>query len=230
MFDVTTLQRVLVAMSVVFGVSAFAQTTYPDVSNQLDAEIQILQKQEQLAAAKRRMVDPALSSLPQVVAVYGFEGSLKAKLMLSSGATLVYGEGESINPYMKIAAITTREVVVAVQASRKKKAKPVLAPLIFMAGSTNQPGMGGGTMGPTSPLPEGLLPPLPVLNPGIPQARVVQSTPNGQAGIPAPNAPQASVAPPAPPAPPAIATPAAPTAPAAAAPRRADQDLLDAKP
>ena len=135
------------------------------MSNQLDAEIQIYQKQEQLNNAKQRLVDPRLTSLPQVVAVLGLEGNLKAKLMLSSGVTLLYGEGESISPNMKVAAITTREVVVAVSGVKSaKKNKPVLAPLAFLSGAQLQktqggmPGMGAAPM----PIPEGLLPPLPM--------------------------------------------------------------------
>lgn len=146
--------------------AGWAQSTYSDMSNQLDAEIQIYQKQEQLNNAKQRLVDPRLTSLPQVVAVLGLEGNLKAKLMLSSGVTLLYGEGESINPNMKVAAITTREVVVAVTGVKSaKKNKPLLAPLAFLSGAQLQksqsgmPAMGGS---PQMPIPESLLPPLPM--------------------------------------------------------------------
>lgn len=221
--------RMLIA-GVIFGLSVtvvHAQSTYPDMNNLLDAQILIYQKQEQLAAARRRLVDPSLTALPQVVAVYGFEGDLKAKLMLSSGASLLYSEGESINPYMKVAAITTREVVVAVSSPKSKK-KPLLAPLTFMAGSTNlqQGGMGGmgGQLGQQAPLPEGLLPPMPVPNAPLRSTAPTAAAAPAEASSPAPQ--------------PAARTPSAPpaTAPAAVAPAaaaqpnvRPDQDLLDTK-
>lgn len=154
--------------------SANAQRTYADEANLLDAQINLLQKREQLNAARSRQVEPGLTSLPQVVAVMGLDGNLQARLLLSSGAVHTYGEGDQISPSMKVSVITGREVIVAVNRPGRK-GKPLLAPLHFMAGTTQPtggipgiPGVPGMPvthgLGSPAPMPEGMLPALPAVN------------------------------------------------------------------
>jgi|LNFM01.1.fsa_nt_gb type IV pilus biogenesis protein PilP len=183
------------AFGVVIGTEAKAQT-FADELNRLEGQLQLLQKREQVNAALQRQVDPTITSLPQVVAVLGMEGDLKARLLLATGATLTYGEGDSISAQMKVASITPREVVVAIQSSKKKSTKPILAPLRFMAGASQNgmpsaPGMPGmpfpGTGMSPAPLPEGLLPAPPVINfGGFPPAPIpvsgAQQQSNNQRG------------------------------------------------
>ena len=202
--------------------------TYADETNRLQAQIQLLQLYEQRDAALRRQVDPSLTSLPQVVAVMGMEGQLKARLLSSNGVTHTYTEGESINSYMKVVAITTREVVVAVTSS-KKKSKPILAPLQFLAGAQapSPGGMGmqpGVSVGMPAPLPAGLLPSPPSVNFGSapqsvpPQPALSQRQPVAPAGAATQAVKQPPSASPAP-------GPAASPPPAGGRP---DQDLIDA--
>ncbi|CAN7626319.1 hypothetical protein LJR189_004720 [Acidovorax delafieldii] len=200
-----------------FVCSASAQSTYADISLGLDAQLAILQKSEQVRAALLRNVDPALASLPQVVAVMGIEGELKARLLLSNGVVMTYAEGDQINQAMRVAAVTPRQVTVAVKPS-SKKAKTELVPLQFQAGATMN-GAGGfpGMSQPSSvPLPSGLIPAAPVI-PGMQMPAPLMQR-QGQAG----SAPSSN---------PQVQSPASvPAATAAAAPaqRRPDQDLIDA--
>ncbi|WP_291518967.1 type IV pilus biogenesis protein PilP [Acidovorax sp.] len=188
------------AFGLVIGTEAKAQT-FADELNRLEGQLQLLQKREQVNAALQRQVDPSITSLPQVVAVLGMEGDLKARLLLATGATLTYGEGDSISAQMKVASITPREVVVAIQSSKKKASKPILAPLRFMAGA-NQNGMQGlqggigmpgmpfaGSGAAPMPLPEGLLPSPPIITfggfPPAPAPQPAQTQPASVSRVPA---------------------------------------------
>ena len=213
---------IAVAAAIVGATGAHAQSTYADMVNSLEAQLNILQKREQVDAALRRNVDPSLTSLPQVVAVQGMEGDLKARLMLATGVIITYGEGDQINPVMQVAAITPRQVTVAVKPSGKK-AKTALVPLQFQAGASMSAGGGmGGLMMPPigvgAPLPPGLLPTPPAIpgmqmpTPLLQQQRAPLSGTGQAAGTAA------------------VVTPGVasgsgvPTAPA----QRPDQDLIDA--
>ena len=204
---------------------ASAQKTYADEANLLDAQINLLQKREQLNAARSRQVEPGLTSLPQVVAVMGLDGNLQARLLLSSGAVHTYAEGDQISQSMKVSVITGREVIVAVSTSGRK-GKPLLAPLRFMAGTSQtsggypgMPGMPLGSAG-SAPLPDGMLPALPVVNFGamptpMQPAKPAPRVPTQAAPQVAPNLPGVAAAPG------PIAAPAVQT--------RADQDLIESR-
>jgi hypothetical protein len=183
-----------------FSSSAFAQT-YADQIQQLDAQITLVQKQKQLQ--DNLGADSILSKMPKVVSVMTFGTDTKAKLMLSSGVSLTYGEGEVINSRMRVVAITPREVVVAVTPTEgvspkrgKKVADPVLMPLEFMVGA-NQNAMhgvvGGGMPGVPGtpvqgPIPPGLMQAPPPMQGGSPVA--LQAAPAAMPAAP-PMAPAA---------------------------------------
>lgn len=199
-----------------FVCSASAQSTYADISLGLDAQLAILQKSEQVRAALLRNVDPALASLPQVVAVMGIEGELKARLLLSNGVVMTYAEGDQINQAMRVAAVTPRQVTVAVKPTGKK-AKTELVPLQFQAGATmnGAGGFPGVNQQSSVPLPSGLIPAPPVI-PGMQMPAPLMQRP-GQAGS-SPSNPLVQ------------SPPVVPASSAAASPaqRRPDQDLIDA--
>ena len=222
--------RSIAVVVAIFGAvnASHSQGTYADVVNGLEAQLNILQKREQVEAALRRNVDPSLTSLPQVVAVLGMEGDLKARLMLSNGVILTYGEGDQINPVMQVAAITPRQVTVAVKPSGKK-AKKALVPLQFQAGASMNAGGGMGGMGGMggimmpqigvgAPLPPGLMPAPPAIpgmqmpTPMLQQQRSPVGNSGQAAGTPVTAAPSV----------------AAGTSVSAAPAQRPDQDLIEA--
>lgn len=157
-----------ILMVLMAGPAVLAQTV-ADRIQETDAQIMLVQKQKQLQ--DNLGVDAILKAMPQVVSVMMFGAETKAKLMLASGVTLTYGEGEVINPRMRVVAITPREVVVAITPSGgavkrqkgKKAADAVLMPLEFMAGARQngfQPGLSGGMPGvPGTPVQAGPIPP-----------------------------------------------------------------------
>lgn len=218
----------------VFALPASAQTTYADEVNRLEAQINLMQKKEQLNAARARLVDPRLTSLPQVVAVMGLDGQYQARLLLSSGAVHTYSEGDQVSPTMKISVITGREVIVAI-GTNGRNSKPILSPLRFVVGASQQSGPPGvpGMPAPQGnvagqPLPEGLLPPPPSVNFGAmptpiqaPRSvgRAPSQTPQQGAGASVQQVPAAAA--------PAVATSQAPAA--VPPPARPDQDLLEAR-
>lgn len=171
-------QLVMALVLAVNGASAVAQQTLADESLQLDAQLELAAKRKKLQDSIG--ADPILSRVPKVVSVISFGDQSKAKLMLANGVSLTYGEGDVINPQMRVVAITPREVVVAVDptpaaGTKSKKSKdPVLMPLEFMAGAQQvQMGMAGsaspgvpGTPVGAFPIPPALLQPPPVVASG----------------------------------------------------------------
>lgn len=225
----------LAAVFLAYGTAHAQSQSYADRMNLLEAQIQLAQKQEQLNAALSRQVDPALSKLPQVVAVMGMEGALKARLLLGNGVVHTYSEGDAISPNLKVAAITTREVVVAFD-RKTKGSKPMLTPLAMLSGAamdaqnamTSMNAVNG--VGSPAPLPIGMMPtpaPINMSMPVMPQP--IARAPGAPTAPAAVAAPAAANAPAAPAAPQAVAAPAAPVRPGAAAQgARPDQDLIDA--
>ncbi len=155
--------------------------TLADRLNRMDAQVQLLRKKLELDQALSLSVGTSLGSLPRVVAVYGFERQLQARLLLPGGMVSSYREGDVIRGSMKVVAITPRSVMVSVQAGRKVSALP----LEFIAGGRD----GQGAVAPlppgmpaTGPLPPELLPPPPVVGtPLPPAARAARSPEPGTA-------------------------------------------------
>lgn len=156
--------------------------TLADRLNRMDAQVQLLRKKLELDQALSLTAGTSLGSLPRVVAVYGFEPLLQARLMLPGGMVSTYREGDVIRGSMKVVAITPKSVVVSVRSGRKTSALP----LEFIAGAMEgQGGVAPLPPGPpaTGPLPPELLPPPPVVgSPMPPQARITRSPGAGAAG------------------------------------------------
>jgi hypothetical protein len=110
-----------------------------------------------------------------VVAVYGFEPRLKARLLLAGGMTATFQEGDPIRGAMKVLAISPRAVVVSVKNGRRTTAIPlefVAAAASPAGGMPLPPGMPGAPQ--PSPVPPELLPPPPVLGVPLPPATGAQ--------------------------------------------------------
>lgn len=156
--------------------------TLADRLSRMDAQVQLLRKKLELDQALSLTAGTSLGSLPRVVAVYGFEPLLQARLMLPGGMVSTYREGDVIRGSMKVVAITPKSVVVSVRSGRKTNALP----LEFIAGAME--GQGGAAPLPpgppaSGPLPPELLPPPPVVgSPMPPPARITRSPGAGAAG------------------------------------------------
>jgi hypothetical protein len=148
-----------------------------DQTNAMEAQIQILRKRAELNQAQALAAAPGLGPLPKVLAIYGFDGSLVARLLLPSGVVANYREGEVLRAGMKLAAITARSVMVAVGPERQRRT----VALEFLAGAGLPPQTHGQPVPPApmapgaglSPVPPELLPPLPAVNIG-------RAAPSGQ--------------------------------------------------
>ena len=182
-----TLATALLLSALVSG--ACAQPEPPTLADRLstmDAQLQLLRKQFELDQALSISAITAVGTLPRVVAVYGFEPRLKARLLLAGGMTATFQEGDPIRGAMKVLAISPRAVLVSVKNGRRTKAIPlefVAAAAPPAAGMPLPPGMPGAPQ--PSPVPPELLPAPPVL--GVPLPPIAggpQGT--GRKGAPAP--------------------------------------------
>lgn len=162
---------------------ALAQSiNFDDEKAKLDAQLELVNKQQQLQEALRRLGTggAAAGGMPMVVAVVGLDGQLAARLQLPNGVVRTYFEGEAIRPGMVVSAITPRAVMMKVGAGAK--AKPMQ--LDFVAGGTQAAGQGG-----LPPLPPDLLPEppsvrLPAAAPTPGPSRAVKAEPASPAPAP----------------------------------------------
>lgn len=180
--------RLALALAVAAAVPAMAETV-SDELNVMGAQVQLLNKRQELQAALARSAGMDVASLPKVVAVYGMDRKLQARLLLPSGVVSTYEEGDVVRGAMKVSAITAKTVIVSVGSGKKA----VTLPLDFVAGgqtgTAGTPGMpsplGGGPGGTgTGPLPPELLPPPPPIgSPIAPPARAAApAAPTAPAG------------------------------------------------
>jgi type IV pilus biogenesis protein PilP len=143
--------------------SACAQTEPPTLADRLslmDAQLQLLRKQFELDQALSISAITTVGTLPRVVAVYGFEPKLQARLVLAGGMTATFQEGDPIRGAMKVLAISPRAVVVSVKNGRRTSAITLefvavavptaggmpLPPALGLSpppGGAGQPGQGG---------------------------------------------------------------------------------------
>jgi len=127
-------------------------SSYVDQVNLLEAQTQILQRQ----ATLRSLLQQAASSdmdagLPRILAIFGFEHALVAKLSLPDGSARTFRENQWINDYIKIASISDGGVIVII----KNKKHPIQLAFAPTANSVNRP-----PPSPTS-VPDAMLPPAP---------------------------------------------------------------------
>jgi type IV pilus biogenesis protein PilP len=150
---------------------ALAQSAAPSVADQtntMDAQIQILRKQAELHQALAQAAGTQLTSLPRVLAVFGFKDSLTARLLLAGGIVSNFKEGESVRSGMTLAAITPKAVLLNVGVGKRVRT----VALDFVAGGNGTPaGAASPAMfappgAPLPPLPLELLPAPPAVNGG----------------------------------------------------------------
>ncbi len=196
------LAEVLVLLA---AVPASAETI-SDRLNVMNAQVLVLNKQQELQAALARSAGMDVASLPKIIAVYGMDGKLQARLLLPSGVVSTYEEGDVVRGAMKVSAITAKTVLVSVGSGKKV----VTLPLDFVAGGQTATAgavggmpspLGGGAPGSSGPLPPELLPPPPPIgSPLVPPAKAAApaaapaptvAPPLGPTGPGAPGAPGA---------------------------------------
>jgi type IV pilus biogenesis protein PilP len=190
-----TIVRIAATALAVVSVPAIAETV-ADQLNVMGAQVQLLNKQQELYQALARSAGMDAASLPKVIAVYGMERKLQARLLMPSGVVSTFEEGDVVRGAMKVSAITAKTVLVSVANGKKV----VTLPLDFIAGAqqvtaNGQPGvptpMGGGpgSTGGGGPLPPELLPAPPSI--GSPTAYQRPSAPAAPTAAAAPTAPAA---------------------------------------
>jgi type IV pilus biogenesis protein PilP len=144
--------------------------TLADRLSTMDAQLQLLRKQFELDQALSISAVTTVGALPRVVAVYGFEPRLQARLLLAGGMTATFQEGDAIRGAMKVLAISPRAVLVSVKNGRRTAAIPLefVAPAVpASAGMPLPPGQPGAPQ--PAPVPPELLPPPPALGmPALP--------------------------------------------------------------
>lgn len=163
--------------AVVCGPSQAQPAPLADQTNAMEAQIQILRKRAELNQALALAAAPGLGPLPKVLAVYGFDRSLVARLLLPAGVVANYREGEVIRAGMKLAAITSRSVVIAVGPEKQRRT----VALEFLAGAA-LPVHAVGQAAPMGPVPPGAaLPPVPPeLLPAPPAVNIGRGVPSAQ--------------------------------------------------
>ena len=92
-----------------------------DQTNAMEAQIQILRKRAELNQALAQAATPGLGPLPRVLAIYGLDQALVARLLLPAGVVASYREGDVIRAGVKLVAITSRSVVVAAGPDRQRR-------------------------------------------------------------------------------------------------------------
>lgn len=174
----TSTLRIAALAVIALGGTAQAQTL-ADELNRRQAQIQLLESQEQLNKALQRAADPILSKMPQILAISGMEGDLGARLILANGTVGTYKEGDTVRGSMKVVGITHKAVMVSMASPRSKK--PTVMALEFVpggqsrgAGPTGSPGgtASMGAVGAPLPIPVELLPAPPRVNLGTPVPQV----------------------------------------------------------
>ncbi len=180
----TTTFRIAALVALVFCGTVQAQTL-ADELNRRQAQIQLLDSQEQLNKALQRAADPILSKMPQILAISGMEGDLGARLILANGTVGTCKEGDTVRGSMKVVGITHKAVMVSMASPRSKK--PSVMALEFVPGGQTRgsalPGSSGsnagmGAVGAPLPIPVELSPAPPRVNLGTPVPQVSAAAPS----------------------------------------------------
>jgi len=184
------------------GLAAHAQPepseTIADRANRIRAQVELLNQEAELQRALARNVSTELTALPRIVAIYGMETNLQARLLLSGGMISTYSEGDAVRSNMRVVAITPKSVLLRVTNGSKSATLPL--DFVTSAGAPT-PGsplgmpspMGGPGMPSGSPLPPELLPSPPAVGapvrpaaPVVAPAAAATAAPPAQPAAPAP--------------------------------------------
>lgn len=167
--------------------AAKAAEAYDDQMARINAQISLVQKQNELAEALAKTAGPAAMNMPSIVAIIGMDGELSARLMMANGVVGTYKEGDPIRAGMTVSVITPKLVILKV--GKGKSASPIA--LEFIAGAYGTNPRGGN---PDSILP-GLLPlppaiqMTPFLKTPLPPAPAAEPAPKTSATTPAAKTP-----------------------------------------
>ena len=199
-------KQILILAAIAAVTTASTSQTFSDKVDEIDAQIQLLDKQKQLQDALQRSAGGSMGDLPRIVSISGVDGALTSRVLFSSGRVATIAEGNQISTGVKVVAMTSNAVMVQIGTGKKTK----VVPLDFMVGAQTMPGMPGVpgmppaiTPGVPMPLPAELLPSPPSVGTAPPVRPAVMPM-----AAPAAGAPVAVAAPGAAPAP--MAVPVAP--------------------
>ncbi len=128
----------------------------------LEAQINLMRKRQELRAEQVRAA-AGIAPLPKIIAIHQVGSSPMAKLLHADGRIATVGENDFIADGLRVAAITSKGVMVAVGKQGKKSLIELPYAPIATASTTATPMMG---------VPAGLLPPPPNVSPtAIPAPR-----------------------------------------------------------
>lgn len=147
------------ALVALASIAAIAQErSVADQISTIDAQILLLKKRSELETVLASTASGSASGLPKVVSVGNSTQGMVARLLLPSGATENYREGDPIRTGMKVAAVSGKGVVVAIGDPTSKAGVKTVA-LDFVLPQSATPFGAPGQ--PTGPIPRELLPEAP---------------------------------------------------------------------
>ena len=152
--------------------AAKAAEAYDDQMAKINAQISLVQKQNELAEALAKNAGPAAMNMPSVVAIMGMDGEMSARLMMANGVVSTYKEGDPIRAGMTVSVITPKLVILKV--GKGKTATPVALEFVAGAYGMNPSGNPGSILPGLLPMPPAIqmtpflkapLPPAPAPEP-----------------------------------------------------------------
>lgn len=144
----------------------------------MDSQIELLRKEAELNEALRRVAGSAAISLPSIVSISRMGANRIARLQFSNGTMEYFREGEMIRPGMKVALISQKQVLVAVDKGKKKVELPLEFAAVNANGVPGMPGMMGAPGVPGAPgsnVPVELLPTPPSVT--VPAIEIIPRNP-----------------------------------------------------
>lgn len=156
-------KQILILAAIAAVATASTSQTFSDKVDEIDAQIQLLDKQKQLQDALQRSAGGGMGDLPRIVSISGVDGALTSRVLYSTGRVATVAEGAQIASGVKVVAMTSNAVMVQIGTGKKTK----VVPLDFMVGAqtAGMPGVPGVpgmppaiTPGVPMPLPPELLP------------------------------------------------------------------------
>lgn len=157
---VTTIAFALASLTFAGAVGAETMSV-EDRKATMDAQLELMKKQEELDTARRNAASRTAKAVPTVLSVSIIGGNRRALLLLSDGRSEHFTVGEEIQNGMFLATVELRKVVAEVRRGRKSASIPLEWTSTQLGGPGAQ-----GNMTPSSqvpPLPASLLPPPPVV-------------------------------------------------------------------
>lgn len=148
--------------------------TVQDRKAVMQAQIELLKTQADLNKALQETAGSESAPLPQVIAVFGLDGDMVARLQMPNGLVSNFRAGETIRSGLTVASITPRQVSVVAGKGKAVKAIPLEFFAAVPPGSTGMAGLPPGVPGMPGAMPGGFRPqPIPrELLPAPPDVRI----------------------------------------------------------